>query len=445
MFATGSSWSSSPTSTGSFSEVSPRRPARPGKVYSPRSIPRPSLWTIRPSAGLFNVEQVDDAIAPRRGWPSTGWLVAIVAVALLALQSVGLRDADDVTNGRALDALAGVLFAGAAACAIAARRYPASGALATLAVALTWYGLGYTSSLVNVPHLVAFYFLGASGDRLRQFAVGGLAVAGAAVGMVQEGGQSTAATASAIGWTVAAMLLGEVMWNRQALLAEYRARAARAEAEREAEAARRVASVRLEIARDLHDVLAHSVALMTVQASVGKDALERGIDGVGDALTTIRSTGRDAMREVQTLITVLRDGPEHHGAPVPNLDRIPDLACAPRAAGVDVSVSINTGDAEISELAQLTAYRIVQEALTNVVRHADASRASIEVAAVGDDLCIEVRDDGRGISVPSESGYGLRGMRERVESAGGTFHAGPGTDGGWVVHARIPRRRRAQP
>jgi signal transduction histidine kinase len=414
--------------------------------YSSGSTPRASNWPIHRWVTLRSVTQVDEAIAPRRGWPTAGWLVAIVAVALLALQSVGQRDLEDATDGRSIDALAALLLAGAASCAIAARRYPATGALATLAFSLTWYAVGYTSSLVNVPHLVAFYFLGASGDRRRQLAVGALAVAGATVGMIGEGGQSTASTASAIGWTVAAVLLGEVMWNRQALLAEYRARAARAEADREAEAARRVASVRLEIARDLHDVLAHSVALMTVQAGVGKDALERGSDGVGEALATIRSTGRDAMREVQALITVLRDGQQQHGAaPVPTLDRIPDLASAPRAAGIDVSVSVDVGQAEISDLAQLTAYRIVQEALTNVVRHACASRASISVAVDGHDLCVEVRDDGRGADVSAVPGYGLRGMRERAQSAGGTFQAGPGADRGWVVTARIPRRRTAQP
>lgn len=147
---------------------------------------------------------------------------------------------------------------------------------------------------------------------------------------------------------------------------------------REAEAARRVAQTRLEIARDLHDVLARTVSVMTVQAGVAKDALARRAVGAEAAIDTIRSAGSEARSEIQALLAVLRDGAAPAAiAPAPRLDRLADLAAATRAAGVDVDLRVDSSCATVSDVAALTAFPVVQESLTNVVRHAGAASATV--------------------------------------------------------------------
>jgi len=257
---------------------------------------------------------------------------------LVAIQAVGNTTTESVERARSFDVGALVLLAAACGFVVLGRRAPAVAASGVLLLTLAWYQIGYTNRLVNVPYLVAFYLLGASGDRVKQLIVGGVAVTGSAVGILTSEEPATSA-AAAVGWTLAAILFGELTHSRRALVAEYEARALRAEAERDAEAERRVAQARLEIARDLHDVLAHTVSVMTVQAGVARDALARGASGTAAALDTIRAAGGDAMSEIQALVAVLRDGSRPADtAPAPRLDRLDDLAAITRAAGVDVVV-----------------------------------------------------------------------------------------------------------
>ena len=380
--------------------------------------------------------------ARRRLLPVDDGVGSAAVAVLLVVLVVASAGSDVPGSDRAFDLGAVALLGLAAGFALLARPAPATGAVATLAITMAWYQLGYTSSLVNVPYLVAFYLLGTSGDRRRQLVVGALAVGATAVSILGADDGSTASAASAIGWTLTALLLGELTHNRRALLDALEVRAAVAESERDLEAHRRVALARLEIARDLHDVLAHTVSVMTVQAGVGHDALRRGTGEAEAAFVTIKAAGREATAEVQALVAVLRDGAGPPGTtPAPRLDRVAGLASATRALGIDVDARVDVPDGRVPDLVQVTAYRIVQESLTNVVRHAHARRADVAVRAEGDDIVVEVGDDGRGSPTDVEPGFGLRGMRERVESLGGTVVAGPGPGGGWRVHARIPRDR----
>ncbi len=370
------------------------------------------------------------------------------ALALLVVQALRNNEGASGIDPRGFDAVAALLLAPAVALAVAARWAPARSALGLLALTVTWYQLGYTSGVINVPYLVGFYLLGATGDRRRQLLAGGVAMAAMLVSMLGAGDESVSSVAAAVGWTVSAMLFGEVTHNRRALLAEYEARALRAEAERDAEADRRVAETRLAIARDLHDVLAHTVSVMTIQAGVGQDALARGSDGAAAALGTIRRAGREAMEEIQALVAVLRDGADPTStAPAPRLDRLSDLVAVAEAAGVKVDLSADVAPGAASDVAELTAYRVVQESLTNVVRHSRASTASVRLSIVGPNLRVEVADDGREplTAAADIGGFGLRGMRERVESLGGHVEAGPDPEGGWRVAATIPRERRRTP
>lgn len=367
-----------------------------------------------------------------------------VAVALVAVQSLSESEPAVGVDPRAFDAGAAALLTGACALVALGRRAPATGALGNLVVTVVWYRMGYLSGLVNVPFLATLYLVGATGDRRRQLLVGGIAVLSSAFAMLGPGNEPLTSTAGAIGWTLAGILFGELTHNRRALLAEYRERALRAEAERDAEAERRVANARLQIARDLHDVLAHTVSVMTVQAGVAQDALSRGTDGTAAALGTIRAAGREAMEEVQALVTVLRNGSDHAStAPAPRLDRLGDLVTATTSAGVEVELTVDVPAGAVSDVVELTAYRVVQESLTNVVRHAGTGVVAVVVRVDGADLLVDVRDDGTG--APAEEtapGFGLRGMRERVEALGGHFRAGPEPSGGWRVTATIPLERR---
>jgi len=375
---------------------------------------------------------------PLRSLPLADRAVFVVVGALVVIASLASRPEGSAT-GRGLDVIAVALLAAGVGFAALAARAAAMGALGTLVVIMVWYGLGYRSGLINLPFLIAFYLLGATGDRVRQLAVGGLAVALSLIGMLAAGNESASSAAAAIGWILAAILFGQVTHDRRALIAELEDRAARAEADRDREAERRVAESRLAIARDVHDVLAHTVSLMTVQAGVAQDALEHGRDGADKALQTIRSAGRDALGEIRALVSMLREGSASpDNAPVPGLDRLEELALATSAAGVPVDIAVELPAGELSELVGLTTYRVVQEGLTNVVRHARARRATVTVRICDHDLLVSVRDDGAGNPSADGSGLGLRGMRERVESMGGSFVAGRAPEGGWLVEARIP-------
>jgi len=383
---------------------------------------------------------VTDATAALRRRLPVGDRVAIGAITvLLVVLLLGSTGSGSESGDRAFDFGAVWLLALGTGFAVMARRAPATGALGTLAVTVAWYSIGYSTSFVNLPHLVAFYLLGVSGDRRKQLLVGGLAVAVTGVATLAAG-EPSSSVAGAVGWTIVPILFGELAFNRRALLDELADRAARAEAERDREAERRVARARLEIARDLHDVLAHTVSVMTLHAGVGRDALPRDPEAAAVALDTIRQAGRRAMDEVRALVAVLRsDADAPDTAPAPGLDRIGELVDAARATGLEVDCDV-AGDGDVPEVVQLTAYRIVQESLTNVVRHARAGRVAVHVRTRGDGLVVEVRDDGVGGGRPGE-GFGLQGMRERVGSLGGTLRAGPAEDGGWQVVAHLPLRR----
>ena len=375
---------------------------------------------------------------PLRSLPLADRAVFVVLGVLVVIASLANR-VEGSGTGRGLDILAVALLAAGLGLAALAVRAPATGALGALVVIMVWYGLGYRSGLINLPFLIAFYLLGATGDRVRQLAVGGLAVALSLIGMLAAGNQSASSAAAAAGWILAALLFGQVTHDRRALIAELESRAARAEADRDREAERRVAESRLAIARDVHDVLAHTVSLMTVQAGVAQDALEHGRDGADKALQTIRSAGRDALGEIRALVSVLREeSASPDNAPAPGLDRLQELAAATSAAGVPVDVAVELPAGQLSELVELTAYRVVQEGLTNVVRHAHAGRATVTVRRSDHDLLVSIRDDGAGRAGADGRGFGLRGMRERIQAMGGSLAAGRTPEGGWLVEARIP-------
>jgi signal transduction histidine kinase len=222
------------------------------------------------------------------------------------------------------------------------------------------------------------------------------------------------------------------------------AEAARSRQEAIAEAARRAQSdERARIARELHDVIAHSVSVMVVQAGAADDVFDSRPDQARAALRSITTTGRETLGELRRMLGAVRPGDElETPPPQPGLARLDDLTAPLKAAGLDVVVTNIGTPAALPAGVDLSAYRIVQEALTNTLRHTRATAAEVTLRYDAEAVEIDVVDDGRGPATrASASGFGLVGMRERVAVLGGTLEAGPTAHGGYRVHARLPLER----
>lgn len=248
---------------------------------------------------------------------------------------------------------------------------------------------------------------------------------------------------SAVVLMSAAAFLGDSARSRREYVEAVEQRAIEAERTREEEARRRVDEERIRIAREVHDVLAHSLSIVTVQAAAAETLVDRDPERARESIGHIRATGKRALSELRSMLDVMRTGegdvPLDPAASIVEVDALVDPV---REAGFDVRLHVS-GDLEaVPAFASVSGYRIVQEALTNAVRHAAPSTIDVRVEAAPDQLSIGVVDDGIGAKgAPDSDGHGLRGMRERVEALGGTFAAGPDEDGGFSVNARIPLRR----
>jgi signal transduction histidine kinase len=220
---------------------------------------------------------------------------------------------------------------------------------------------------------------------------------------------------------------------------EAKERAARAEREREQQARTAVAEERARIARELHDVVGHSVSVMTVQASGVRRLLRPDQDREREALLVVERTGREALAEMRRMVGVLRRPEEAPAlAPQPSLDHLNRLVDQAREAGLPVELRIEGEAIQLPAGIDLTAYRLVQEGLTNVVKHAEATRAEVLVNYGDGYLEVTVKDDGRGLGNGDGGGHGLVGMRERVSVYGGEIDAGPQTGGGYRLRAKLP-------
>jgi signal transduction histidine kinase len=235
-------------------------------------------------------------------------------------------------------------------------------------------------------------------------------------------------------------ILGDSMRYRRGYYAALEDKAARLEAERHAEAKVAAAAERARIARELHDVVAHHVSVMVVQADGAGYALRTDPDRAEVALQAIAGTGRHALTEMRRLLGVLRSSDEQATlTPVPGLGELRELLDQARAAGLQVSYTLTGTPRELSEGAELAAYRVVQESLTNTRKHAGlAATAAVTLRYEPDGLFVEVTDDGLGSSGADAGGHGLAGMRERIAMYGGTVTAGPLPGGGFGVTARLP-------
>ncbi|MBI5103432.1 MAG: sensor histidine kinase [Solirubrobacterales bacterium] len=237
----------------------------------------------------------------------------------------------------------------------------------------------------------------------------------------------------------AAVLAGRALRSRALVAGELADRAERLAHEQEARAAAAVEQERRRIARELHDVVAHTLSVMVVQAGAARRTLDRDPARAEEALATVEDTGRAALGELRRLLGFVGDG--EAGAPMapqPTLAELPALVRRAREAGLEAELVVEGEPAPVSAGEEVAAYRIVQEALTNAIKHAGpGTRATVVLRWAGDHLELEVRDRGGASAALPAGGHGLTGMRERAALYGGTVEAGP-EDGGFVVRAHLP-------
>ncbi|HVM15821.1 MAG TPA: sensor histidine kinase [Egibacteraceae bacterium] len=362
-----------------------------------------------------------------------GFVAAATTAVALALLAVS-----EEPGQRAPDALGYVLLAVAAAPLAVRSRWPSGSLAATTAATIAYLMMGYAGGPVTVPVLVALYSTTAWGRRVLPLVVLGFFVGvGSGHRLIVQQEPFTVVAFQGLLY-VFAWLLGELVSSRRALRAEVNARLRRAAQEREREAERRVQQERMRIARELHDVMAHTMSSMTVQAGVAADLLDDRPDQARSALAAMRRAGREAMAELRATVSLLRSGDD--GTPPPPAPGLADVgALVDRVSRDGLSVEqLTVGQPRpLPAAVGLTGYRIVQEALTNVVRHAAARTATVCLRYEPDGLTIEVTDDGRGAGRVQE-GFGLLGMRERAEAVGGRLEVGAGPDGGFCTRAYLP-------
>jgi len=285
----------------------------------------------------------------------------------------------------------------------------------------------------------ALFLVGSLRDRAQ--AVAGLAVAEGVLAVVVHNGPVTHLD----DFIVASIIFG-IVWaiafgvGRKSVEAdEARERAARAELEREQRAHGAVADERARIARELHDVVGHSVSVMTVQASAVRRLLQPEQERERQALLIVEQTGREALAEMRRMVGVLRRPEEAPAlAPQPSLEHLERLIESAREAGLPVDLRVEGEAVQLPAGVDLTAYRLVQEGLTNALKHAEASSAEVLVNYAEGHIELTVSDDGRGVGNGDGGGHGLVGMRERVSVYGGELDAGPRPGGGYELRAKLP-------
>lgn len=327
------------------------------------------------------------------------------------------------------------------------RTHPVSAFAVVLGSWVVDRAMDYPESMATLGPIIVFYTIGTELSRRRSFVIGGLSAVfvlfwttfGAIIlESVTVGSIATTSIA-----TVTPLLIGREMRTRRERAEELRRQVANAERERHESARRAVEEERARIARELHDVVAHQMTVMTIQAEGARRIADGADPRIREALDTIKATGHSALNEMRRAVGLLREngGDSAELLPLPRLSDLGSLVEQVRAAGVPVTLSVEGEARPLADGVELSAFRIVQESLTNAVRHGGPGvSAAVEVSYGNDTLDVVVVDDGRGAAAsPSNGGgLGLVGIRERVAVLGGSFEAGAKPGGGYRVHASIP-------
>ncbi|WP_344320665.1 sensor histidine kinase [Streptomyces macrosporus] len=394
-------------------------------------------------------------------------VAAAVAVVLIGVNAYRMVRIDRPWTAMVLD---WALIAVCCGALYRRRERPVAVAVVVLLAAGLYYPIGpYDSPLPMIAYVVALYTVAAEGRLAAAVTLAVLTMLAIGYGeLVPRPGDERhvddAAMVLLTGWLFGVIAFGHAQRNRQAYLREVERRAIAAEREKEVRARQSATEERLRIARELHDVIGHSLSMINVQSGAALHRYARHPEGTAElvaALEAVRAGSKDALRELRTTLGVLRQADEEAAptAPAPGLEEVRDLVERARAGGLDVRLVVEGRRGRlVPRRVGHAAYRIVQESLTNVARHADARRAVVTVRHEGDDIRVRIEDDGRGVpeegpEAGADTGSGIAGMAERARALGGELTAGnvredaeggeEGQEGrgpvrGFRVEARLP-------
>jgi signal transduction histidine kinase len=391
--------------------------------------------------------------------------LALFIIVMQVQGTISRETADPASVARPLTDLGNLgyalLIASGAVVAVR-RRWPVAVFVTTALTSLTYYTLDFPDGPGWLGLFVSLYTLTTLGDGRRS-----LLIAGAGVSVLTIGWLVAARDVeprAAIGWvffrigaSVMSAALGESVRSRRVVAAEALERAELAERTREEEARARVDEERLRIAREVHDTVAHAIAIINVQAGVTAHVLDRRPEQARETLEAIERTSARALREMRTILGVLRDDNDAR-VPAPGLEQIDDLASKARDAGLDVTLQKGDPPVQVPSAVGSAVYRILQESITNVIRHVGPTRVTVSLDCDADTMEVRVTDEGRrgGRALTprgtapddadqaehsgerDETGRGILGMRERCQLLGGDLHARPVPGGGFEVTARLP-------
>jgi signal transduction histidine kinase len=378
----------------------------------------------RPERGLFGI------VPPGRA-------TDVAVAALTGVVQVGLTigASRNQPDRQPLDLLAFLLLAVGPVALLWRWRWPAGVLGVVMASSVLYFALGYPYGPAWLALIVAFWTAVTGGARRAAWitALVGLAAYYALAALLDRVPPATAAPIAAhLGWLLLVLAVAEV-----ALAARQRRQAA--ERTRAEEARRRAGEERMRIAQELHDVLAHNISLINVQAGVALHLMDEQPGQSRSALEAIKQASNDALKELRSVLDVLRQGDEAPPrAPASGLASLDRLVAGAEATGLPVSTRVEGAPRPLPAGTDLAAFRIVQESLTNVTRHAGPARATVLVRYGDRDLMVQVDDDGRGPAANGAGGNGIKGMRERVAALGGELTTGPRPGGGFRVLARLP-------
>ncbi|MFJ6819756.1 sensor histidine kinase [Streptomyces niveus] len=382
----------------------------------------------------------------RWGLARLPWFTSVL-IAVFVMIGTGFA-AKGQPDREQLDAFARVLLLAGPALLLLRHRYPVLCVFGVCLSAVLYLGAGYPYGPIFLTVAVACFAAIVSGHRRAAWwAIGLLWASHLLVGHVlyrflPPGGDAGAAWGPEVGvaaWVVAVLVGSELVRVR-------REQWLHARQERAAAEARRADEERLRIARELHDVLAHSISVINVQAGVGLALIDSDPEQARTALTTIKAASKEALGEVRQVLDTLRTSGDAPRAPAPGLDRLPELVEQAAGAGLTVAIETRGERVALAPGADLAAFRIVQEALTNVVRHSGSRTADVQVGYGPGLLTLRIDDAGPATGDEAGgSGNGLAGMRERAAALGGTIEAGPRPDGGFRVRATLPLKPKETP
>jgi signal transduction histidine kinase len=329
-----------------------------------------------------------------------------------------------------------ILVAVACLALIWRRRWPVAVLGVSVAAATIYTLLGYINGAVLVAPMVALYTVAAQ-SAVRNavaYGLGTLAVLGSASIAVNPLGPFGGGVDILPFMVAVVVVAGIAVANRRAYVDSIRDRA-------ETDARRRLDEERLRIARELHDVVAHTMATINVQAGVAAHVLPTRPEVAAESLQAIKTASKEGLRELRAILNVLRQADDADPTqPAPGTARLEDLIAGARRAGLETTLTVTGDPVRLPAAVDLAAYRIIQESLTNTIRHAGPATAAVSLGYAGDEVRIDVTDTGRGrpAIAGNGGGHGLAGMRERATAVGGTVEAGPGPSGGFRVAARLP-------